>query len=80
MKIALVSTHATSEGGGPNYVASLARVLAKGHEVAIYMSRFESFDGIGVRHRKIRTIGSGGLRSVHINSTAMGGGLAEVLR
>ena len=60
MKIALVSTHATSEGGVPHYVASLARALAKGHEVTVYSSRFESLDGTGVRHRKIRTSGSGG--------------------
>ncbi|MCH8352180.1 MAG: glycosyltransferase, partial [Chloroflexi bacterium] len=60
MKIALVSTHATSEGGVPHYVASLARALAKGHEVTVYSSRFEGFDGTGVRHRKIRAIGSGG--------------------
>ena len=60
MKIVLVSTHATGEGGVPHYVASLARSLAKGHEVTVYSSRFESFDGTGVRHRKIRTIGSGG--------------------
>ena len=60
MKIALVSTHATSEGGVPHYVASLARALAKRHEVTVYSSRFESFDGTGVRHRKIRAVGSGG--------------------
>ena len=60
MKIALVSTHATSEGGVPHYVASLARALAKGHEVTVYSSRFEGFDGTGVRHRKIRAIGSTG--------------------
>ncbi|MCH8832422.1 MAG: glycosyltransferase family 4 protein [Chloroflexi bacterium] len=60
MKIALVSTHATSEGGVPHYVASLARALAQRHEVTVYSSRFESFDGTGVRHRKIRAIGSGG--------------------
>ena len=60
MKIALVSTHATSEGGVPHYVSSLARALAKGHEVTVYSSRFEGFDGTSVRHRKIRAIGSGG--------------------
>lgn len=60
MKIALVSTHATSEGGVPHYVASLARALAKGHEVTVYSSRFESFAGTRVRHRRIRAIGSGG--------------------
>ena len=61
MKIALVSTHATGEGGVPHYVASLARALAKGHEVTVYSSRFESLDGAGVRHRKIRAIGSSGM-------------------
>ncbi len=61
MKIALVSTHATSEGGVPHYVASLARALAKSHEVTVYSSRFESLDGIGVWHRKIRAIGSTGM-------------------
>ena len=60
MKIALVSTHATGEGGVPHYVASLAKALAKRHEVTIYSSRFESFDGTGVRHRAIKAIGSGG--------------------
>ena len=60
MKIALVSTHATNEGGVPQYVGSLARALAKDHDVTVYSSRFEGFDGTGVRHRKIRTIGSGG--------------------
>ncbi len=61
MKIALVSTHAIGEGGVPHYVALLARALAKSHEVTVYSSRFESFDGTGVRHRKIRAIGSGGM-------------------
>ena len=61
MKIALVSTHATGEGGVPHYVASLARALAKGLEVTVYSSRFESLDGTGVRHRKIRAIGSSGI-------------------
>ncbi len=61
MKIALVSTHATNEGGVPHYVASLARALVKGHEVTVYSSRFESLDGTGVRHRKIRAIGSSGV-------------------
>ncbi len=61
MKIALVSTHATGEGGVPHYVASLARALAKGHEVTVYSSRFESLDGAGVRHRKIRAIGGSGM-------------------
>ena len=60
MKIALVTTHATAEGGVPHYVASLARAMAKGHEVTVYSSRFEGFDGTGVRHRKIWTIGIGG--------------------
>ena len=60
MKIALVSTHASNEGGVPHYVASLARALAMGHEVSVYSSSFESFDGTGVRHRKIRAIGSRG--------------------
>ena len=60
MKIALVSTHATSEGGVPHYVASLARALAMRHEVTVYSSRFEGFDGTGVRHRKIRAIGRAG--------------------
>ncbi|MCH8989048.1 MAG: glycosyltransferase family 4 protein [Chloroflexi bacterium] len=60
MKIALVSTHATSEGGVPHYVASLARALAKRHEVIVYSSRFESLDGTSVRHRKIKAIGRGG--------------------
>jgi len=59
-KIALESTHATSEGGVPHYVASLGRALAKRHEVTVYSSRFESFGGTGVRHRKIRAIGSRG--------------------
>ncbi len=61
MKIALVSTHATGEGGVPHYVASLARALAKGHEVTVYSSRFESLEGTGVRHRKIRAIGGSGM-------------------
>ena len=61
MKIALVSTHATGEGGVPHYVASLARVLAEGHEVTVYSSRFESLDGTGVRHRKMRASGSSGM-------------------
>ena len=61
MKIALVSTHATSEGGVPQYVASLAGALAKRHEVTVYSSRFESCAGTGVRHRKIRAIGSSGM-------------------
>ena len=60
MKIALVSTHATKEGGVPHYVASLAIALAKAHEITVYSSRFEGFDGTGIRHHKIRTIGSGG--------------------
>ncbi len=60
MKILLVSTHATGDGGVPHYVASLARALAKRHEVTVYSSRFEGFDGTGVRHRKIRGIGSSG--------------------
>ena len=61
MKIALVSSNATSEGGVPHYVASLARALAKGNEVTIYSSTFGSFDGTGVRCRKIRTIGGSGI-------------------
>ena len=56
-----MSTHATSEGGVPHYVAYLARSLAKSHEVTVYSSRFESSDGTGVRHRKIRAIGSSGM-------------------
>ena len=60
MKIALVATHATNEGGVPHYVASLASALAYRHEVTIYSSKFESFEGTGVRHRQIKAIGSGG--------------------
>ena len=61
MKIALVSSNATSEGGVPQHVASLARALAKGNEVTIYSSTFGGFDGTGVRHRKIRAIGGSGI-------------------
>ena len=57
MKIALVSTHATSEEGVPHYVSNLARAMARHHEVTIFSQTFEEMEDTGVRHRTVESVG-----------------------
>lgn len=74
MKIALVTRHAYSREGMPQYVTALARALATSHEVTIFSGKFEGLDGTAIRHREVRTIGGSGVLfdiSFFIASTIM---------
>jgi UDP-glucose:(heptosyl)LPS alpha-1,3-glucosyltransferase len=58
MKVALVSRHVNDFAGVPGHVSSLARALARNHEVTIFSETFEGLDGTGVAHQAVRWTGS----------------------
>ena len=60
MRIALVTHHAHSHGGVPQYVIALATVLAQDHEVTIFSNDFEGLEDTAVRHRRVWAMGSSG--------------------
>jgi len=61
MKIALVSRHAYSREGTPQYVTALAKALATSHEVTIFSESFEGLDDTAIQHRRVRTVGGSGV-------------------
>lgn len=74
MKIALVARHVESFEGVPTYVAALARVLATSHEVTVFSATFDAPDATGVRHRRVRALGTCGVLfhvTFFISSTLM---------